>query len=64
MTERGPEILGPLDGPLEYLQKLSKGRLNLEVEEAMPELTERSSHRGLLILQNQIVNFRLIEEVF
>lgn len=41
MTERGPEIFGPTDGPLETpAKKIEKGSLYMGVEEVMPEMDE------------------------
>ena len=39
MTERGPEVFAPVDGPLETpVQSIEKGPLYMGVEEVMPEI--------------------------
>jgi molybdopterin-containing oxidoreductase family iron-sulfur binding subunit len=44
MTERGPEIFGPSDGPLETpVKTIEKGDLYIGVEEVLPEVSERVS---------------------
>ncbi|MCX6126195.1 MAG: hypothetical protein NTV34_15795, partial [Proteobacteria bacterium] len=43
MTDRGPEIFGPVDGPLETpVLNIESGHLYMGVEEVMPEVAERS----------------------
>jgi Fe-S-cluster-containing dehydrogenase component/anaerobic selenocysteine-containing dehydrogenase len=47
MTERGPEIFGPTDGPLEKPSAfVEKGELYIGVEETMPEVGERLSDKS------------------
>lgn len=44
MTERGPEIFGPVDGPLEKpVDVIEKGDLYMAAEEVMPEIDQNAA---------------------
>lgn len=47
MTDRGPEIFGPVDGPLETPVKvIEKGHLYMSAEEVMPNIDSDQSRSG------------------